>query len=133
MTAAARFDFAFDPAYRPFARLFGVTGERAWVDLRAGMLEARFGPWHVRTALSNVAGVEVTGPYAFFKTVGPARLAITDRGLTFATNRDRGVCLSFHAPVTGIDWIGVIRHPSLTLTVRDVDGFAAALALHRSA
>jgi hypothetical protein len=33
----------------------------------------------VRTPLTNVTGVDVTGPYAMWKTAGPARLAITDR------------------------------------------------------
>ena len=69
----------------------------------------------------------VTGPYAFLKTAGPARLAITDRGLTFATNGDRGVLVSFRTPVRGLDPLGLLRHPELTLTVRDVDGLAALL------
>ena len=30
---AARFPFCFDPAYRRLARPFGVTPERAWVEL----------------------------------------------------------------------------------------------------
>jgi hypothetical protein len=122
-----RFPFRFDPAYRRLARLFGVTPERAWVDLDEENLEVRYGPWRVRTQARNVAGVEVTGPYAFLKTVGPARLAITDRGLTFASNGDRGVCLSFRSPVAGIERRGVIRHPTLTVTVLDVDGLVAAL------
>jgi hypothetical protein len=123
----ARFLFRFDPAYRRLARLFGVTPERAWVDLGEEELEARYGPWWVRTSMSNVAGVEVTGPYSFLKTAGPARLAITDRGLTFASNRDQGVCVSFHSPVAGIDRRGRVRHPELTVTVLDVDGLVAAL------
>ena len=124
-----RFPFRFDPTYRWLARLFGVTPERAWVD--AGEeLEARYGPWCVRTPVSNIAAVVVTGPYAFSKTAGPARLGITDRGLTFASNGDRGACLSFHSPVAGIDPFGLIRHPELTLTVLDVDGLVEALARH---
>ena len=122
------FPFRFDPAYRRLARLFGVTAERAWVELGEEQLEARYGPWRVRTALSNIAGVAVTGPYSFVKTAGPARLAVTDRGLTFASNGDRGVCISFHSPVTGIDRRGRICHPELTVTVLDVDGLVAALA-----
>jgi hypothetical protein len=90
-----RFPFRFDPAYRRLARLFGVTPERAWVDLGEEELGARYGPWRVRTPTSNIARVEVTGPYAFLKTAGPARLGITDRGLTFASNGDRGVCITF--------------------------------------
>ncbi len=122
-----RFSFRFDPTYRRLARLFGVTPERAWVDVREEELEARYGPWRVRTPRSNVACAEVTGPYSFFKTAGPARLAITDRGLTFASNGDRGVCITFHSPVSGIDRAGRIRHPELTVTVLDVDGLVEAL------
>jgi hypothetical protein len=125
---SARFPFRFAPSYRRLARLFGVTPERAWVDVGVEELTARFGPWRVRTALHNIASVEVTGPYSFLKTAGPARLSITDRGLTFATNGDRGACISFHSPVTGIDRAGRIRHPELTVTVLDVDGLLKELA-----
>jgi hypothetical protein len=125
-----RFPFRFDPTYRRFARLFGVTPERAWVDLREEELDARYGPWRLRTPMSNIARVEVTGPYAFLKTAGPARLGITDRGLTFASNGDRGLCITFHSPVPGIDPFGGIRHPELTVTVLDVDGLVEALDRH---
>jgi hypothetical protein len=125
-----RFPFRFDPKYRRLARLFGVTPERAWVDIREEEVDARYGPWRVRTPVTNIARVEVTGPYAFFKTAGPARLGIADRGLTFASNGDRGVCLTFHSPVPGIDPFGRLRHPELTVTVLDVDGLAEALARH---
>ena len=125
-----RFPFRFDPTYRRLARLFGVAPERAWVDLGEEELEARYGPWRVRTSRSNIARVEVTGPYAFLKTAGPARLGITDRGLTFASNGERGVCITFHSPVPGIDPFGRIRHPELTVTVLDVDGLMKALARH---
>lgn len=124
----ARFAFRFDPAYRGPARLFGVTPERAWVDLGESDFEARYGRWRVRTSMSNIASAEATGPYAFLKTAGPARLSITDRGLTFASNGDRGVRITFHAPVTGIDRAGRIRHPELTVTVLDVDGLIDALS-----
>jgi len=123
----ARFPFRFDPTYQRLARLFGVTPERAWVEVGERELEARYGPWCVRTPLDNVAGVESTGPYAFLKTVGPARLALTDRGLTFASNRDRGVRIAFNSPVTGVDRVGRIRHPELTVTVLDVDGLIDVL------
>lgn len=128
---AARFPFCFDPAYRRLARPFGVTPERAWVELNEEEFEARYGPWRVRTPLSNIAAAEATGPYSFLKTAGPARLGITDRGLTFASNGDRGVCITFNSPVRGIDRSGRIRHPELTVTVLEVDGLIAALALAR--
>ena len=129
---AERFPFAFAPAYRRFARAFGITPETAWVEVDDVRFEARFGPWRVTTPLSNVSAVAVTGPYAFWKTAGSARLAITDRGLTFATNGDRGVLISFHTPVSGLDPVGVIRHPELTVTVADVDRLAALLSSRRT-
>jgi hypothetical protein len=125
-----RFPFLFAPAYRRLARPFGVTPDRAWVDLNDDQFEARYGPWRVRTPLSNVAAAEATGPYSFLKTAGPARLSISDRGLTFASNGERGVCITFHSPVTGIDRAGRIHHPELTVTVLDIDGLIAALGRH---
>jgi hypothetical protein len=121
------FEFAFAPSYGRLAKVFRVTPETAWVEVGDEHLEARFGPWRVRTPLANITGVEVTGPYAFWKTAGPARLAITDRGLTFATNGDRGVLISFDRPVRGLDPLGLLRHPELTVTVADVDGLAELL------
>ncbi len=121
------FPFRFAAAYRLPALAFGVTPKRARVDVDAEHLAVRFGPWRLRTALANVSAVDVTGPYAYWKTAGPARLAITDRGLTFATNGDRGVCISFRSPVPGIEPFGVLRHPTLTVTVLDVEGLAAML------
>ena len=128
MTASERrFEFAFTPAYRRFALAFRVTPGTAWAEVGDEAFEARFGPWHVRTPLTNITDVDVTGPYAFWKTAGPARLAITDRGLTFATNGDRGVLILFETPVRGLDPLGILRHPELTVTVADVDGLADLL------
>ncbi len=89
--------------------------------------QARFGPWRLRTPLANVTAVEITGPYAFMKTAGPAHLGITDRGLTFASNGDRGVLITFRRPVPGIEGPGRLRHPELTVTLADVEGLAALL------
>jgi hypothetical protein len=127
-----RFGFAFAPAYRLFAGAFGVGPATAWVDVGDRTLDARFGPWRVSTPLENISDVAVTGPYAFWKTAGPARLAVTDRGLTFATNRDRGVLISFRTPVRGLDPLGVLHHPELTVTVADVDELAALLRERRA-
>jgi hypothetical protein len=124
---AARFAFRFTPAYRRAARLFGVTPDKAWVEVDGESLDARFGPWTLRTPLANIRAVEITGPYAFLKTAGPAHLGITDRGLTFATNGDRGVLITFRQPVPGIAPTRRLRHPELTVTVADVDGLASLL------
>lgn len=131
MGNAERFDFAFAPTYRPLARVFGISPASAWVEIGEDELDARFGPWRVSTPLENIIGVAITGPYAFLKTVGPARLAITDRWLTFATNGERGVLISFATPVRGLDPLGLVRHAELTVTVSDTDRLAALLEERR--
>jgi hypothetical protein len=122
-----RFAFSFAPTYRLLARAFGIRPSTAWVEISDEKLHVRFGPWRVSTPVENVTGAAITGPYALLKTAGPARLAITDRGLTFATNGDRGVLLTFATPVRGLDPLGLIRHPELTVTVADPNRLTALL------
>lgn len=124
----ATFVFRFEPVYRVAARAFGVTPARAKVTVDDETFEARYGPWRVRTPRSNVTTAEVTGPYAIWKTAGPARLAVTDRGLTFASNRHRGVRVEFATPVRGMAPTRLLRHPELTVTVADAEGLAALLS-----
>lgn len=127
-----RFAFEFAPAYRVAALPFGVTPRTTYVevvDAPDPELRVRFGPWTLRTPLSNVSSAQRSGPFAFPKTAGPARLSFADRGVTFATNGEAGLCLTFREPVSGIDPTGLLKHPGATLTVQDVDGL---LALVRS-
>lgn len=128
MTGTLRFDFDWQPGYRRVARLFGVTPRRAWVEVDDVQLTVRFGWWTLSSTLDNVAGTDITGPYVFAKTAGPPHLSFADRGITFATNGQRGLCVSFRDAVPGIDPTRRIRHPAATLTVADVDGLAAAVA-----
>jgi hypothetical protein len=111
-----RFDFRFVPSYARAASLFGITPASAWVEVDDSELRARYGRWRLSTPLQNIASVELTGPYAFIKTAGPPRLGVTDLGLTFASNGDRGVLLSFHKKVVGL---APLRHPELTVTVAE--------------
>ena len=122
-----RFLFRFAPAYRAAARPFGVTPATAWVEVDDERLSAHYGPWRVRTPLGNIAAVDLTGPYRFVKTAGPARLGLTDFGLTFASNGDSGVLITFHDKVPGIAPSRRLRHPELTVTVADTEGLAALL------
>jgi hypothetical protein len=122
------FGFAFTVAYRAAGLPFGVTPHTAEAVIQGSHLRVRFGPWRLDTNLENVADIAVTGPYWFLKTAGPARLAVTDRGLTFATNSRRGVRLRFHHTVRGIEPSGLLRHPELTLTVADIDRFLTRLS-----
>lgn len=122
-----RFPFAFSRAYRAAALPFGITPRTAWVEVRPSELLVRFGPWRLRTGIENIDAVQETGGFAFVKTAGPPHLSFTDRGISFATNGERAVCLTFHEPVPGIDPLGVLRHPGATLTVADPDGLRLAL------
>jgi hypothetical protein len=126
-----RFDFHFDAAYRLAARPFGITPARAWVQVDDQHLVASYGPWRLRTTRANISRVEITGPYRFYRTAGPARLGVTDAGLTFASNGERGVLISFYERVPAIDPLGLIRHPELTVTVADVNGLVRALESER--
>ncbi len=122
-----RFEFAFDPVYRTVALPLGVAPARCWVEVDETRLRVKFGFWSLQTSLANVADTEVTGPYSRAKTIGPAHLSLSDRGITFATNPERGLCIRFHTPVAAIEPLGYLRHPAATVTVADVEGLAAAL------
>jgi hypothetical protein len=123
----SRFEFAFDPRFERVARLFGVRPDTAWVEVDDQTLRTRFGPWRLETRRDNVAGVEITGPFKAWKVAGPAHLSLEDRGLTFGTNAERGVCIVFREPVGGIEPTGRLRHPGLTVTVADPEGLRDAL------
>lgn len=122
-----KFNFEFDPEYRAMALLFGVTPGRTGVEVTGGRFVARYGFWKLETELDNIAGSETSGPYRIWTTIGPAHLSLADRGLTFASNRRRGLCIKFKEPVPGLDPTGRLRHPGLTVTVSDVEGLARAL------
>ena len=128
--AIEEFSFRFDLVHRLTSAPFLVSPGTASVvvDRDRGALVAQFGPWRVETELVNIARVTSTGPYHPVKTIGPARLSLADRGLTFATNDREGLCIQFHEPVRGLDPAGLVRHPALTVTVDDVAGLRAALA-----
>lgn len=120
------FDFSFDPRYQRVLWLLGVTPHTSGIQIADGWLLARFGRWQVRTPLTNITGATLTGPYRGYRVIG-ARLSLADRGLTFGTTTERGLCISFHRPVHGIEPTGMLRHPSLTVTVADPIGLGLAL------
>ncbi len=120
----AEFGFRFHPLYRVLGLPFGITERTTSVDVRDDHLTVRFGPWRLRTPVSNIASCERTGPFTVPKTAGPAHLSLADRGITFATNPDAGLCLRFAEPVPAIDPFGWIRHPAATVTVDRLDDLA---------
>ena len=130
MTTTRFFPFRFTPIYRVLGLPFGVMSATTGVLVDGTHLQMRFGPWSVRTPLSNVLSTEITGPYALMKTVGPAHLSLADRGMTCATNGERGLCIRFAEPVRGLEPFGMLRHPAVTVTVADCVGLADCLISH---
>ena len=121
-----QFEFEFDPQFRPFLALIGVTSGTAHVTLTADRLVARFGPWTCEIPISNVRDVCRTGPYHWYKAIGP-RGSFVDRGLTFGTTTTGGVCVLLHEPVPGLVPVGSLRHPGITLTLAEPERFVSSL------
>lgn len=115
------FPFAFGPLMVPAAALAGVLPSNSRVEVDDEELVVRFGRWSMRVPRSDIESATVTGPYNLLKVAGPPRLSFADRGVTFATNRKAGVCISLRRPHRGIDPLGLIKHPGLTVTVTDPD------------
>jgi hypothetical protein len=114
-----RLDFAFDPRYRRMLSFLGIRPDVAWACVGAD-LEVRFGRWHVITPVTNVSSASVAGPYVPARVLGP-HLSLQDKGVTFGTNNERGVCLTFVEPVVGLDPWGWLRHPNMTVTLANPD------------
>jgi hypothetical protein len=127
--AVEGFDFAFAPSYALAGRAFGITPRTTTVEVGPEWLYVRYGPWRLVTPRSNIASAEVTGGFQWIKTAGPPHLSFSDRGVSFTTNGDRALCLSFHEPVPAIDPTATITHPGATLAVADPEGLAEALGL----
>jgi hypothetical protein len=113
------FPMEFSPVFRLASLPLGACGKQAGVLVREAELVARFGPWSISTPIDNIASAQVTGPYRVVKTIGPPHLSLRDLGLTFAGTPRRGVCLRFNRALSGIEPLGLIRHPALTVTVRE--------------
>ena len=114
-----RYEFAFEPAFRVAGLPFGVTPATTMLEVRDDAVDIRFGPWRVHVDRDDIEDIQVSGPYQPLKVIGPARLSLRDRGLTLATNSTRGVCLKLRRPVRGIDPLGLLRHPGVTVTVAE--------------
>ncbi|MFN0284615.1 MAG: hypothetical protein ACKVZ6_21900 [Kineosporiaceae bacterium] len=123
-----RFDFAL-PFSLPL-RFLGIRPGSASVDVGDDHLAVSFGPWHLVTPLANVEDVRVTGPYNPLKAYG-VRVSLSDLGVTFGTASAGGVCISFREPVAAAFPGGLVRHPSLTVTVDDPERLRRVL-LHEA-
>ncbi|MEV1159284.1 hypothetical protein AB0J27_28220 [Micromonospora chokoriensis] len=125
---ASRFPFRFDPVFRPVLALVGVRPETAWVAVTDRDLMIRYGPWRLRTARANVIAVELSGPYRWWRVIGP-HVSMVDRGASFGSSTAGGICLRFGVPVSALVPGGRVRHPAATVTVADPPALARLLAV----
>jgi hypothetical protein len=126
MAPAQRFDFNFASRYRAPLALLGVSPGTAWVHVDDTQLRVRFGPWRLRTERENVVAARTTGPYRWWRAIGP-HVSLADAGVTFGTATDGGVCIEFANPVPALAPGGWLRHPAVTVTVSDLAGLIARL------
>jgi hypothetical protein len=118
-----RFPFRFESAlWRLGVLPFGVTPGRAHVDLDDAGLHARFGPWRMDVAYTNIARWAIRGPYKWWRAVG-VRQTVGVWDVSFGSSAKDGVYLEFVRPQR---WL-VGRHPALTVTVANPEAFTAAL------
>ncbi|MBA4168885.1 MAG: hypothetical protein H0X68_00590 [Chloroflexi bacterium] len=121
-----RFPLRMTRPWRWLLRVIGVRRGASQVDLTDdGRLVATFGRLSVETRLDNVGSYLVTGPYRWWKAIGP-RGSLADRGFTFGSSTHGGVCLRFVEPVSS-GYVPGGRMESLTVTVDDPDRLARAL------
>jgi hypothetical protein len=124
------FPYRFDKRFAPVWLVCGALPGRDGVRLGDGRLRASYGFLHLETPLDNVAGGHITEGYRWWTAVGP-RQSLADDGLTFGTNRDRGVCIHFHEKVRAT--LSARPHSALTVTVEDCEGLVAAIGLDEPA
>jgi hypothetical protein len=117
-----RVDWRLAPLWLPFAVRPGHDGVH--VDVDDNRFRATFGFLRLETPLDNVEAAHVTEGYRWYTAVG-ARLSFVDDGLTFGTNRDRGVCVHFREPIRHV--LGRKPHSALTVTVADCAGLMARI------
>jgi len=128
-----RFTFSIDPRYARVLRVFGVREGRAWVEIGPTDLRVRYGFWRFQTAIANIDCARVTGPYrSALRAIGP-HISLQDRGISFCTNLERGVCILMREPVPGRETAGLVRHPGVTVTPVDPDGLVEAILGARDA
>ena len=120
------FEFAFEPRYARLLRVGGLTPETTLVTVTDDEYRVRFGGWKLATPLANCTGTCLTEGYHWWKALG-ARGSFKDRGVTFGTSTERGVCVLFDEPVSALVPGNLMKHPGCTVTVEDCEGLIAAL------
>lgn len=103
-----------------------MTPNSARINVENGELAVRFGPWRLRTPLSNIASTERSGPYKAYRAIG-VRGSLADSGVTFGTTTEGGLCVLFKERVSGLLPFGLRKHEGMTVTPEDIEGLERAL------
>jgi hypothetical protein len=120
------FEFAFGPRYSRLLRVGGITPDTTLVTVTDDEYRIRFGGWKLNTTIANCTATCLTDGYAWYRAIG-ARGSFKDKGVTFGTTTDRGVCVLFAEPVPALVPGTLMNHPGATVTVADCEGLIAAL------
>jgi hypothetical protein len=118
----SRLPIRIDGRFRWILRLWGVTPDRAFVDVST-VLDARFGRVRFRVPLDNVVGWRIEGPFRWVTAIG-VRRSLRGGDVTLGGSAHGGVRIDFRSPVR---W-GPLRVPALYVSADDLEGLAAALA-----
>jgi hypothetical protein len=124
MSGERFFAYELDTKLKPFWLPFGLKPDRDGVRVTDETFTATFGRYRLETPRTNIDGAHVTRDYRWW-TAGGVRGSMKDRGLTFGTNAQAGVCVHFVKPVPHV--FGWRDHSALTVTVADLDGLVALL------
>lgn len=120
------FPFAIEAAYIPVLAVFGVLPTATSMSVGPDSIDITFGLLKRSIALDNIKSVKLTGPYKWYRAIG-ARYSYSDHGLTYGTSTAGGVCMEFHEGIEGHGPFKLVRHPNLTVTPVDLEGFAKAI------
>ena len=125
-TGIDTFEFSFSPRFSGLLRLGGITSETTLVTVTDDEYRVRFGGWKLSTPIDNCTGTCLTEGYRWYKAIG-ARGSFKDKGVTFGTSTERGVCVLFAEAVASLVPGNLMKHPGCTVTVADCEGLIAAL------
>lgn len=122
------FPYRFDRWVPPVLRPLGVAPGRDGVHLDDRRIVATFGRFRVEVPIENIAAAGTTGPYRWFRAIGP-RGSLADHGLTFGTTTRGGTLIEFVEPIRRV--IGPWDHPNLTVTVAEPESLAGLIERQR--
>ncbi len=118
------FPYRLDKRWTALFLTLGLRKKDGVTITDKGELIATFGLFKVNTTLDNIDHTEITGPHRWYTAVG-LRLSLTDDGVTFGTNHQKGVSIVFKKKIPRV--IGLRKHSMLWVSVADPEGLVKAI------